>query len=51
MLEIVELLGAAALSELGATELVAGLLFAVGLVGCAVQGRDREHSNDARPAQ
>ena len=51
MLEIVESLGAAFLWELGAAELVAGLLFAVGLVGCALQGRDRGHSNDIRPAQ
>jgi hypothetical protein len=51
MLEIVELVSAASLSELGAAELVAGLLFAAGLVGCAVQGRDHEHSKDARPAQ
>jgi len=51
MLEIVESLGAAFLWELGAAELVAGLLFAVGLVGCALQGRDCGHSNDIRPAQ
>jgi len=51
MLEIVESLGAAFLWELGAAELMAGLLFAVGLVGCALRGRDRGHSNDIRPAQ
>jgi hypothetical protein len=51
MLEMVEAFGAAFLWELGAAELVAGFLFAVGLVGCALQGRDREHSNDMRPAQ
>jgi len=51
MLEIVEAFGAAFFSELGGAELVAGLFFAVGLVGCAVQGRDCEHSNDTRPAQ
>ena len=51
MLEIVEAFGAAFLSELGAAELVAGLLFALGLVGCVVQGRDREHSNDLRPSR
>jgi hypothetical protein len=37
-------LGAAfLLSELGAAELILGLLVAAGLVGCAVQGPDREH--------
>ena len=51
MLEIVESLGAAFLWELGAAELVAGLLFTVGLVGCTLQGRDRGHSNNIRPAQ
>jgi hypothetical protein len=39
-------LGAAfLLSELGAAELILGLLVAAGLVGCAVQGPDREHDH------
>jgi len=44
-------LGAAfLLSELGAAELIVGLLVAAGLIGCAAQGIDREHSRqqDAR---
>jgi hypothetical protein len=44
MLELVGSLSAAFLSELGTAELMVGLLFAAGLVGCAAQGRDREHS-------
>ena len=49
MLEFVEFWVAAFLSELGAAELAIGALFALGLVGCAVQGRD--HSDPTRPAQ
>src|SRR3954452_14083126 len=42
MLELVGSLSAAFLSD--TAELIVGLLFAAGLVGCAVQGRDCEHS-------
>jgi hypothetical protein len=51
MLELVGSLSAAFLSELGTAELIVGLLFAAGLVGCAVQGRDCEHSGPTRPAR
>ena len=44
MLDLVGLLSAEFLSELGPGELIVGLLFAAGLVGCAAQGRDPEHS-------
>ena len=33
------------LSELGAAELLLSLLVAAGLIGCAVQGPDREHAH------
>lgn len=33
------------LSELGAAELIVGLLVAAGLIGCAVQGPDRERDH------
>jgi hypothetical protein len=33
------------LSELGAAELILSLLVAAGLIGCAVQGPDREHAH------
>ena len=37
-------LGAAfLLSELGAAELIVGLLVTAGLIGCAARGIDREH--------
>ena len=40
-------LGAAfLLSELGAAELIVGLLVAAGLIGCAAQGIDREHAHE-----
>jgi len=39
-------LGAAfLLSELGAAELIVSLLVAAGLIGCAVQGPEREHAH------
>jgi hypothetical protein len=50
MLEIAGSLGAAFLSELGIAELMVGLLFAAGLVGCAAQGRDHEHTDSTHPA-
>jgi hypothetical protein len=43
-------LGAAfLLSELGAAELIVGLLVAAGLIGCAAQGIDREHVQQHDP--
>ena len=51
MLEFVEFLGAAFLSELGAAELAFGLVFALGLAGCAMQGRDSDGSAPTRPVR
>jgi len=45
MLELVSFLGAAFIaSDLGAGELMLGLLVAAGFVGCAAQGRDRRRA-------
>jgi hypothetical protein len=33
------------LSELGAADLIVGVLVAAGLLGCATQGIDREHTH------
>ena len=49
MLELIEFLGAAFLSELGTAELALGFLFALGLAGCAMQGRDSDCSDPTRP--
>jgi len=49
MLELVEFLGAAFLSEFGTAELALGFLFALGLAGCAMQGRDSDCSGPTRP--
>jgi len=49
MLEFVEFLGAAFLSKLGAAELGLGVLFALGLAGCAMQGRDCDRSDTIHP--
>ena len=51
MLELVEFLGAAFLSELGIAELAFGFLFALGLAGCAMQGRDSDYSDPTRPVR
>ena len=50
MLDVVASLTAAFLSELGAGELLIGLLFAAGLMGCVAKGREHDRSGPTHPA-